>query len=85
MNETYDDLFHASTKQEKPAPAQESARLSPEEWAAKKKQNREAAYALIDQGAEGIVMSPPKMEQYFCFHRPEQRVRHRTEDTDFTI
>lgn len=66
MNETYDDLFHASTKQEKPAPAQESARLSPEEWAAKKKQSREAAYALIDRSAEGIVMSPPKMEQYLA-------------------
>jgi len=64
MSETFDDLLAESSKQPRKPSEPPTQRLSKEEWAAKKKQTREDAYALVDKGAESIVMSPPLMEQY---------------------
>ena len=64
MNETIDELLAESTKQTRKPSEPPAQQLSKEDWAAKKKQTREDAYALVDKGAESIIMSPPMMEQY---------------------
>ncbi len=63
--ENFDDIFdnNASKKETTPR-ASDTRNLSPEEWAAQKKEDRESVYALADKTVIEAFTQPAQLEEY---------------------